>query len=127
MATVIASIVPLAVVVRPRPRAEQKPPPRPRAVSGRYIVMTKGAPLASYRGGVGNFAKTLPAAGHKLNVRTPAAKTYRSFLVASHGKVMANAGIPAKNRLHDYSVAFNGFAAKLTPAQARASSARPAC
>ena len=117
MATVIASIVPLAVVSAPASSGAEASA-APRAVSGRYIVMTKGAPLASYRGGVGNFAKTRPAAGHKLNVRTPAAKTYRSFLVASHGKVMANAGIPAKNRLHDYSVAFNGFAAKLTPAQA---------
>ena len=116
MATVIAAlIVPLAVVFRPGLERQQRASAAPRAVSGRSHRDDQGCPPSpAHRGGVGNFAKTRPAAGHKLNVRTPAAKTYRSFLVASHGKVMANAGIPAKNRLHDYSVAFNGFTARLT-------------
>jgi len=117
MTTVVASIVPLAVVSTPASSGAEASA-APRAVPGRYIVMTKGAPLASYRGGVGHFVRTRPTPGHKLNVRTTAAKKYRSFLVANHRQVLTNAGISAKSRLHDYSVAFNGFAAKLTPAQA---------
>jgi hypothetical protein len=117
MTTVVAMIVPLAAVSAPASSGAEASA-APRAVPGRYIVMTKGAPLASYRGGVGTFPRTRPTTGHKLNVRTPAAKKYRSFLVSSHKAVLAKAGLPANARLHDYSVVFNGFAAKLTPAQA---------
>ena len=117
MTTVIATIVPLAVVSAPASSGAEASA-APRAVPGRYIVMTKGAPLASYRGGVGNLVRTRPAPGHKINVHTTAAKKYTSFLVAQHRTVLAKAGLPGNVRVTDYTVVFNGFAAKLTAGQA---------
>ena len=117
MTTVIATIVPLAVVSAPASSGAEASA-APRAVPGRYIVMTKGAPLASYRGGVGNLLRTRPAPGHKINVHSSAAKKYTSFLAAQHRAVLAKAGLPGNVRVVDYSVVFNGFAAKLTAGQA---------
>ena len=69
-----------------RPREERNPllslPRRPRAakaeksvvVPGRYIVMTQGPALASYRGGVKGIPRTKPIAGHQINVRSDASK-----------------------------------------------------
>ena len=130
LATAAATMVPLAgVSTRPSAGAEPAPtsaakPAGPKAekavvVPGRYIVMTKGAPLAGYRGGVQGMPRTKPAAGQNINVRTTAAKQYRAFLLGKHRDVLAKAGLPTRVKVNDYSVAFNGFSAKLSAKQAR--------
>ena len=99
-------------------KAAEKSADKAAIVRGRYIVMTKGAPLARYTGGVKGIARTKPLAGHKLNVRSPASKQYRGHLLAKHRSVLARAGVSTKAKSHDYSVAFNGFSAKLSKSQA---------
>ncbi len=126
LATAVAAVVPLAGVSAPasmgasgKAAAPSKVADKATIVPGRYIVMTKGAALSSYRGGVTGMPRTRPMAGHKLNVRTAAARQYRKHLLAGHRTVLARAGVPRRANLHDYSVAFNGFSARLTKAQAQ--------
>ena len=87
--------------------------------SGRYIVMTAGNPLATYAGGVSGFKATKPKAGAKVDTRSPNARGYAKHLAADHAKALTAVGASASQR-HDYSVAFNGFSATLTSAQAAA-------
>ncbi|MCL1870242.1 MAG: S8 family serine peptidase [Promicromonosporaceae bacterium] len=83
-----------------------------------YIVQTTGDPVASYAGGVDGLAATKPAKGKKLDSAAPAAKAYKSHLTASHKAVLASAGVAASASVRDYATSFNGFAARLTAAQA---------
>ena len=127
VATAAATIVPLAGVSAPASlgavgnahgsTVASKAPPA-QIVPGHYIVMTKGAPLAGYRGGVHGLVRTRPAPGHKINVRSLAAKKYTQHLRLGHQTVLARAGVPARAVNHDYSVAFNGFSATLSKSQA---------
>jgi subtilisin family serine protease len=123
LATAVATAVPLAGVSAPASvgatgTSSAKSAATSKIVPGRYIVLTKGAPLAAYSGGVKGIPRTKPIAGHKLNVRSAAAKRYKSHLLARHANVLAKAGLSNGVRKTDYSVAFNGFAAKLTKSQA---------
>ena len=128
LATAIATIVPLTGVSAPvavgasgntvtSSKAADTAADKAAIVRGRYIVMTKGAPLARYTGGVKGIARTKPLAGHKLNVRSQASRQYRGHLLSKHRSVLARAGVSAKAKSHDYSVAFNGFVAELTEAE----------
>jgi subtilisin family serine protease len=125
LATAVAAVVPLAGVSAPASLGATGKAAAPGTtdtsviVPGRYIVLTTGMPLAGYRGSVRGIPRTKPLAGHKINVRSKAADQYRSFLVGQHRTVLERAGVPARAKVHDYSVAFNGFAAELTRVQAR--------
>ena len=82
-----------------------------------YIVQLAGAPLASYTGSVRGLAATRPVAGARLDAQSAASRAYSSHLDTQRAAVLARlSGVKA---LHNYSVAFNGFAAQLTPAQAQ--------
>ena len=94
------------------------------ATSGRYIVMTAGDPLATYAGGVSGFGATKPNAGAKVDTRSANARGYAKHLADGHATALAAVGAPAPGR-HDYSVAFNGFSAALTGAQADAIAKAP--
>ena len=83
-----------------------------------YIVQLADAPATTYAGGVSGIAATRPAIGAKLDVNAPNVRAYRSFLDSQRSIVLARvSGAPV---LHRYDVAFNGFAARLTEAQAQA-------
>ena len=129
LATAAATIVSLAGVsipasqgAEPAPLAAAKPAAakaeKSVVVPGRYIVLTQGPALASYRGGVTGIPRTKPTAGHQINVRSDASKRYRAHLTRQHRSVLTKAGLPARAKVNDYSVAFNGFSAKLTKGQA---------
>ena len=113
-ATAVVMVAPTAVITA----ATQSAAAPAAGPQGRYIVMTEGDPLASYDGGEANFAGTHPAPGKKLNTRSAAARQYRAHLVTEHRDALAAADVPASAKLRDYTVAFNGFVAKLSPAQA---------
>jgi len=92
--------------------------------SGRYIVMTAGDPLATYAGGVSGFGATKPNAGAKVDTRSANARGYAKHLADGHAKALAAVGASGLAR-YDYSVAFNGFSAALTGAQADAIAKAP--
>lgn len=82
-----------------------------------YIVQLAGAPLASYTGSLRGLAATQPTAGGKLDTQSSAARAYSQHLDAQRTAVLSR--VSGVKTLHNYSVAFNGFAAQLTPAQAQ--------
>ncbi|WP_323742772.1 S8 family peptidase [Nocardioides islandensis] len=125
LATAVAAVVPLAGVAAPAAHAatghtaaSSKATDKSAIVPGRYIVMMKAAPLARYTGGMKGFPRTKPLAGHKLDMRSVAATKYKHHLLSTHRSVLGKAGISARSIANNYSVAFNGFSAKLTKAQA---------
>ena len=83
-----------------------------------YIVQLAGAPLATYDGNVSGLTATRPAAGARLSPRSTAARAYLSHLDNRRAAVLARLG-GTVTPLHTYGVTFNGFAAKMTEAQAR--------
>src|SRR3954470_10127227 len=90
--------------------------------TGDYIVVLRHDPLASYSGDVRGYAATKPAAGRKLNLTSSAAKRYRSFIIKEQDSLISRAGAKPFAR---YSVSLNGFAARLTGAQAEKLSRTP--
>ena len=86
--------------------------------AGLYVVQVAGAPAASYDGGVAGFAPTKPVKGKKLNPDRQAVKDYRQHLRSQHNQTLSRAGIDTSDKVIDYSVAFNGYAARLTESEA---------
>src|SRR5215470_6605920 len=83
-----------------------------------YLVETAGSPVASYAGGDSGYVATRPAAGGKVDASSAAAKAYRGHLSNVHDETLRRAGIASSSKLHDYSVTFNGFSARLTQTEA---------
>ncbi|HZB49937.1 MAG TPA: S8 family serine peptidase [Mycobacteriales bacterium] len=81
-----------------------------------YLVQVSDAPAASYTGGVAGYAATKPATGAKLDMASAAVTRYRGYLRQRQDGVLRQAG--SARKLYDYSVAFNGFSARMTAADA---------
>lgn len=81
-----------------------------------YIVMMSEVPAGSYRGGTAGLAATRPAPGTRIDGNAPHVRAYRDHLRGRHDAALASVG--GATKIYDYSVAFNGFAAVLTGAQA---------
>ncbi|GAA4492080.1 S8 family serine peptidase [Actinoallomurus oryzae] len=90
-------------------------------VPGRYIVTLATKPIATYQGGVAGIARTKPAKGAKLNAASSAARALGDYLVRQQNS--AADSVHARADRH-FTVALNGFSAKLTPPQAAALSHR---
>ena len=82
-----------------------------------YIVQLADAPLASYSGQLRGLAATRPVAGSKLDARSAAARAYTGYLDAQRNAVLSR--LQGVKALHTYTVAFNGFAAQLSPVEAQ--------
>jgi len=80
-----------------------------------YVVQLVQAPLAGYEGGVSGYAATKPAKGKKLDASSNAAQKYAAYLNSKHDRAVDQVG---GTKIYDYTAVFNGFAAKLTEAQA---------
>jgi subtilisin family serine protease len=74
-------------------------------------------PAVSYRGTVAGYAATKPGKARKINLNSAAVKKYTALLRASQDKALARAA-PGSRKIHSYTVALNGFAAKMTLEQA---------
>ncbi len=85
-----------------------------------YIVQVAGAPVASYDGGVTGLRQTSPPEGEDLDAHSPEALAYRGYLRQKQRSTLARADIPAARQQSSYSVAFNGYAARLTTGEAHA-------
>jgi subtilisin family serine protease len=90
------------------------------AKSGRYIVVMKADPVASYDGGVRDYRPTTPAAGKRVKPRSPKVKEYVGYLRRQRTRAIDRAGAERGDVNRTYSYALNGFAAKLTRAEAEA-------
>lgn len=84
------------------------------APSGRYIVMLKDAPLATYDGGQAGIQRTKPETGRQLDAHSANSQKYIAHLKKEQQEVAAEAGVtPATT----YQVTLNGFTADLDGAQ----------
>lgn len=83
---------------------------------GTYLVQLADQPAAAYRGGIPGYPATRPQPGRKLDPNSTAVRRYAERLVARHDAALASVRGGAK--AYSYTVAFNGFAAELTKAQA---------
>lgn len=104
----------VAALAAPGPAAAK---PLRAEASGIYLVQLAGDPLATYAGGVANIPGTKPPAGQKLDTGTWNYAAYRQYLQKLRAEALDRAGIDDNKTVADYSVAFNGFAAELTPAE----------
>jgi subtilisin family serine protease len=92
--------------------------------SGVYIVQLAEDPAVSYEGNIAGYQATAPGNGQKINPNSAKVKKYVGFLNSRHNDVLSAVG-GTSEKLYDYNISFNGFAAKLTRAQAAALQARP--
>ncbi len=98
-------------------------PPVPTVKTGRYIVRLLEPPLASYRGGIGGFAPTSPAARsvQRLDIAGAPERAYAVYLGRRQAEVEASIGAAIGRPLEvdrRYHVAFNGFVAPMTAREA---------
>ena len=83
-----------------------------------YIVVMQLDPVIAYEGGIKNLKATKPGKGQKINPNSAHVRKYSQFLNKSHDDVLNAAGLGTAAKLHDYNIALNGFAARMTHAQA---------
>jgi len=83
-----------------------------------YIIQLADEPATTYQGGVVGLAATQAPPGGRFDARTLPSQAYISYLQGQQASVTATvAGAPV---LVTYQVVFNGFAARLTPAEVNA-------
>ncbi len=83
-----------------------------------HLVLLADDPLAVADG-------TAPAPGQRLDATTAAAEAHTALLRRRQNRVLDRAGIPEAARLYHYTTVLNGFAARLTPAEAARLNADP--
>jgi subtilisin family serine protease len=81
-----------------------------------YIVRLAEPAVAGYDGTIRGLAATRPARGTRLDSKHPDVVNYRAHLAARQDAVMRSAGITKAERAYGY--VFNGFAARMSDAQA---------
>ncbi|MBI3170296.1 MAG: S8 family peptidase, partial [Chloroflexi bacterium] len=90
---------------------------------GIYIVQMIDDPVIAYDGSINGFQATKPEKGQKINPKDGKVVKYVNRLINSHNDALAKAG--GGEKFYDYTYSFNGFAAKLTGAQASKVAALP--
>ncbi len=85
---------------------------------GVYVVQMADLPVIAYDGSTAGYAATKPAKGAKIDVTSTAVTRWADNLKSKHGNALRSVG--ATSRLYDYAYTYNGFAARLTGAQAKA-------
>ena len=84
-----------------------------------YLVQLTDAPVAAYAGGVAGLAATKPAAGKQLSqsLASSQVQSYASYLSSKQNAIQAL--VASAPVLYRYQLVFNGFAAMLTPDEAK--------
>lgn len=82
-----------------------------------YIVQLADAPAAAYAGGVSGYSATRPAPGSRFNIDASSVRAYIGYLDARRNQALA--AVAQARVLHRYNVAFNGFSALMTDAEAQ--------
>lgn len=81
-----------------------------------YIVQLIDQPVVAYTGGIKGYGATKPSKGQKINPNDPKVYSYMGYLASRQDAVLARVG---GKKLYNYGYAFSGFAAELTPDQAK--------
>ena len=84
--------------------------------TGTYIVRMSEDPATAYTGGIAGFPATKAAKGQKIDPDSPTVAKYKDYLASRHDAALASVG--DGNKLYSYGYVFNGFAAKVSDAQA---------
>lgn len=84
--------------------------------AGTYLIRMTGEPVASYTGGTDGLKATKPERGKRLDIGTRSVRAYQEHLQEQRADVLA--GVRGVKPLYTYDVVVNGFAARLTAAQA---------
>lgn len=80
--------------------------------TGSYIVLLEEPPAATYDGGQGRLAATMPDEGEKLDPRSAEVREYTEHLRERQREVAGDAGVePAAT----YQIVLNGFSVAMTP------------
>lgn len=95
-----------------------------KVASNVYLVRLNDDAVASYDGYIAGLKATKPSRGKRFDASSPTAKAYVAHLEGKHDKALDAVG-GMTGKLYDYFYTFNGFAAVLTPAQAKKLAAMP--
>ena len=85
-----------------------------------YIVVLAEDPIISYEGDIAGLAATEIQGGENVETADPAVVEYENFLEEQHDQSLEEAGVDASAKIHDYTVALNGYSAILTESQVEA-------
>jgi len=88
-----------------------------------YIVQMADPPAVAYDGGIAGMKPTRPRKGGKIDVQSREVIDYAAYLESKHDATLAAIG--GAKKVYSYKYTFNGFAAELTKAQAKALEASP--
>jgi subtilisin family serine protease len=86
--------------------------------AGIYIVQMRDLPVVAYDGSIKGVAATKPAKGQKIDPNSAVVTSYVGLLNGKHNAELKGVGAATTKKLYDYAYSFNGFAARLTAAQA---------
>src|SRR6266581_4871367 len=91
------------------------------ALSDSAIILLSAQPLSSYTGNVPGYAATMPIPGGKLDLTSPAAVAYSSFLASQRNfaKMYLAKFAPEVTVTYEYSTVLNGLAVNLNGADIR--------
>jgi subtilisin family serine protease len=81
-----------------------------------YIVQMIQEPAVAYGGGIQGLEATKPAKGAKIDPDSAKVSEYVDYLKGEHNRALAKVG--GGQKVYDYGISYNGFAAKLTENQA---------
>ncbi|MET9761989.1 S8 family serine peptidase [Streptomyces sp. NPDC006372] len=84
--------------------------------AGTYLVQLADEPVAAYTGGTEGLRATKPVQGRRLDVGSRTVDAYQDHLREQRDDVLAE--VPGVKPLYTYDIVANGFAARLTAAQA---------
>jgi subtilisin family serine protease len=82
-----------------------------------YIVTMAAEPAIAYEGDLKGYTATKPGKGKKINPKSAHVRKYVGYLNQSHDDALKGANVKSSKKIHDYSMALNGFAAQLTQEQ----------
>ncbi len=103
-------------------RADRSAVAKQQVKSNIYIVQMKDSPVIAYEGNVKGFKATKPGKGKKLNRNSAHVKKYSGFLEQKQNRVAKSVGA---EKVYNYRYAINGFAARMTAADAEKLKANP--
>src|SRR5262245_51507550 len=86
--------------------------------NGVYIVQMSAPPAVSYSGGIAGYNATAPRRGRKVDPAAPDTVRYVGYLKGKHDEALRRVG--GGQKIYNYAISYNGFAAKLTAKQAAA-------
>ena len=121
MKKLLALLLTVSLLAIAAPVAAQQP----EADGDVYIVVMTADPAIAYDGSIAGLPATKPGKGGKINPNSAYVKQYVKFLEKEHAQVLTAVGADVDATVYDYTIALNGFAAKMTAAQADEAAKQP--